>query len=103
MNARFHRDPANSATCMLTAAIYLKLKKCMFNEGIQVEAAKKFNVKSKVLGQILSGRWYWGSKDKKATAERKSLPTHTAVKPPEEGESQPTRKRKRVVISSDED
>ena len=36
-------------------------------------------------------------------AERKSLPAPTAVKPPEEVESQPTRKRKRVVISSDED
>ena len=57
-NARFRREPANSATCLLMAAVYLKLKKQMFNEGTQVESATKFNVKSKALGQILSGKCY---------------------------------------------
>ena len=103
MNTKFCREPANSATCLFTAAVYLKLKKDMFNEGTQVEAVTKFNIKSKTRGQILSGKCYWGSKDRKAAAERKSLPAPMSVKPPEEAESQPTRKRKRMVISSDED
>ena len=53
MNARFCREPANSATHLLTAAVYLKLKKHVFNEGTQVEAATKFNVKSKAVGHLV--------------------------------------------------
>ena len=55
-NARFHREPTNSTTCLLTAAVYLKVRKSMFNKGTQVEAATKFNMKSKALGQILLGK-----------------------------------------------
>ena len=43
-NARFCREPENSTTCLLTAAVYLKLKKHVFNEGTQVEAATKFDM-----------------------------------------------------------
>ena len=98
-NARFHKEPANSATCLLTAVVYLKPKKHLFNEGTQIEAATKFNVKTKALGQILLGKHYWGGKDRKMVQDRKNLPT----KPQEEAESKPKRKRKRAVISSNED
>ena len=72
-NVKLHKEPANSMSCLLTAAMYLKLKKRMFNEGTQVEAATQFNVKSKVLAQILSGKCYWDGKARKAAAERKSI------------------------------
>ena len=98
-NARFRKEPVNSTTCLLTAVVYLKLKKCMFNEGTQIEAAMKFNVKTKALGQILLGKRYWGGKDRKIPQDRKNLPT----KPQEEAEPKPKRKSKTAVIRSDED
>ena len=98
-NDRFHKEPANSTTHLLTAIVYLKLKKCLFNEGTQIEVATKFNVKTKALGQILLGKHYWGGKDRKMVQDRKNLPSE----PQEEVEPEPKRKRKRAVISSDED
>ena len=62
-NARLNREPANSSTCLLTAAIYVKLKKYLFNEGTQTEAATRFKVKLKALGQILSSKRYLGGRD----------------------------------------
>ena len=91
-NARFSSKPANSTTHLLTAVIYLKLKKYLFNEGTQTEMTTKFKVKPKALGQILSGKCYWGGRDRK-----------TAQKPQEEEEPEPQRKRKRAIISSNED
>ena len=91
-NIRFNREPANSTTHLLTAAIYLKLKKYLFNKGTQTETSTKFKVKPKALGQILSGRHYLGGRDRKTTQ-----------KPQEEEKPKPQRKRKRAVISSDED
>ena len=66
-NARFSREPANSTTRLLTVAIYLKLKKYLFNEGTQTESSTKFKVKPKALGQILSGKHYLGGRDRKMT------------------------------------
>ena len=91
-NARLNREPANSSTCLLTAAIYIKLKKYLFNEGTQTEASTKFKVKLKVLGQILSGKHYLGGRDQSTTQKKQ-----------EEEEQVPQKKRKRAVISSDED
>ena len=91
-NVRLNREPANSSTRLLTAAIYFKLKKHLFNEGTQTETSTKFKVKIKALGQILSGKRYLGGKDRK-----------TAQKQQEEDEHEPQKKRKRAVISNDED
>ena len=79
--------------------VHLKLKKLLFNEGTQIEVAMKLNVKTKALRQILSGKCYWGGKDRKMVQDRKSLPT----KPQEEVEYEPKRKKKRAVFSNDED
>ena len=46
-NTRFNGEPANSSTHLLMAAIYLKLKKYLFNEGTQTETSTKFKVKLK--------------------------------------------------------
>ena len=43
---------------LLPAVVYLKLKKCLFNEGTQIEAATKFNMKTKALGKLLLGKHY---------------------------------------------
>ena len=91
-NSRLKKEPANSSTRLLTAAIYVKLRKHLFNEGTQTEAATRFNVKLKALGQILSGRHYLGGKDR-SIAQRKQ----------EVEEQVPQKKRKRPAISSDED
>ena len=91
-NTRLNREPANSSTHLLTAAIYFKLKKHLFNKGTQTETSTKFKVKIKALGQILSGKRYLGGKDKK-----------TAQKQQEKEEHEPQKERKRAVISSDED
>ena len=69
-NSRLKKEPANSSTHLLTAAIYVKLRKHIFNEGTQTEAATRFNVKLKALSQILSGRHYLGGKDR-GIAQRK--------------------------------
>ena len=49
-NSILNKQPANSSTRLLTTAIYIKLKKYLFNEGTQTEASTKFKVKLKALG-----------------------------------------------------
>ena len=88
-NSRLKREPANSSTRLLTVAIYMKLRKHLFNEGTQTEAATRFNMKLKALGQILSSRRYSGGKDR-SIAQRQQ----------EVEEQVPQKKRKRPVISS---
>ena len=85
-------EPANSSTHLLTAAIYVKLRKCLFNEGTQTEASTRFKVKLKALGQILSGKHYLGSRDRSKPQKKQVVE-----------EQVPQKKRKRAVISSDED
>ena len=91
-NTRLKREPANSSTHLLTAAIYVKLRKYLFNEGTQTEAATRFNVKLKALGQILSSRYYLGGRDRSTPQKKQGVE-----------EQVPQKKRKRSVISSDED
>ena len=91
-NARLKKEPPNSATRLLTVAVYIKLNKHLFNEGTQTVAANKFNVKLKALGQIISGRRYLGGKDR-----------YIAQKKQGKEEPTPEKKRKRPTISSDED
>ena len=91
-NSRLKKEPANSSTCLLTAAIYVKLRKHLFNEGTQTEAASRFNMKLKALGQILSGRHYLGGKDRSIAQKKQEIE-----------EQIPQKKRKRPAISSDED
>ena len=91
-NSKLKKEAANSATRLLTAAMYVKLRKHLFNEGTQTEAASKFNVKLKALGQILSGRHYLGGKDRSIAQQKQDMDVPT-----------PQKKRKRPAISSDED
>ena len=91
-NVRFNREPANSTTHLLTAAIYLKFKKYLFNEGTQMETSMKFKVKPKALSQILSGKCYLGGRDKKSAQKQQG-----------EEKLEPHKKRNRAVISRDED
>ena len=86
-NAKFHKEPVNSAIHLLTAVVYLRLKKHLFNKGTQIEAATKFNVKNKALGQICqesvtgverTGRWH--------KIERTYLPSHRRSESPNQKE-----------------
>ena len=71
---RLCREPANIAICLLTARVYLKLKKCVFNEVTQVEVAAKFDVKIKTLSNVLSGNVTEAAKtDKLQQKEKASL------------------------------
>ena len=97
-NMKLQREPKNSLTRLLAMADYLKLKRRFLGEGTQQEPEKKINVNGKMLSKILLGKRYMGGKDRKGA--RKSQPVPTAVKPPEEAEGKPTKKSKRVVISS---
>ena len=91
-NSKLKKEPANSPTRLLTAAVYVKLNKHLFNEGTQTEAASRFNVKLKALGQILSGRCYLGGKDRSIAQKKQGME-----------EPAPQKKRKRPAISNDED
>ena len=57
-----------------------------------MEAAGRFNVKLKALGQILSSRHYLGGKDRSIAQKKQEIE-----------EQIPQKKRKRPAISSDKD
>ena len=53
-------EPRNGPTCILTAALWLKMSQKYFNEGTAREACEQFNVRAKQLSQVLTGRKYLG-------------------------------------------
>ena len=53
-------EPQNSPTCILTAAVWLKMSCKYFNEGTAKEACERFNVRAKQLSRVLNGRKYLG-------------------------------------------
>ena len=87
-NAAFMiHDPRNGPTCILAAAVWLKLKRKFFNQGTDKEACELFNVRAKQLSQVVMGRKYLSSTQKKGPKEqfkKKSTRSPMAVKEPEE-------------------
>ena len=63
-------EPRNGPTCVLAAAVWLKLNCKYINEGMAKEACNQFKVREKQLSRVLTGRKYLGgmqSKKCKAT------------------------------------
>ena len=53
-------EPRNGPTRILTAAVWLKLSRKYFNEGMVKEACERFLVRAKQLSRVLTGRKYLG-------------------------------------------
>ena len=66
--------PRNGPTCVLAAAVWLKLNCKYFNEGTAKEACNWFEVRAKQLSRVLTGRKYLGG-----TQVRKCKATETAT------------------------
>ena len=65
-------EPKNGPTCILAAAVWLKLNRKYFNEGTAKEACDRFEVRAKQLSRVLMGRKYLGgtqARKHKATEE----------------------------------
>ena len=65
-------EPRNGPTCILVAAVWLKMSRKYFNEGTAKEACERFNVRAKQLSRVLMGRKYLGgtqARKRKATKE----------------------------------
>ena len=89
-------------TRLLTAIVYLKLKRRFFNKGTQAEAVEKFEINVKALSKLLTRCRYMGRSDprKKQTTiiqgergklalskKRKSVPSKVVVKDPNDGDN----------------
>ena len=53
-------EPRNGLTHILTAAVWLKMSKKYFNEGMAKEACEHFDVRVKQLSRVLTGKKYLG-------------------------------------------
>ena len=53
-------EPQNGLTHILTAAIWLKMSKKYFNEGMAKEACERFDIRAKQLSRVLTGKKYLG-------------------------------------------
>ena len=65
-------EPRNGPTRILTAAVWLKMSRKYFNEGMAKEACEQFDVRAKQLSRVLMGRKYLGgtqASKRKATKE----------------------------------
>ena len=51
-------EPRNGPTCILAAAVWLKMLRKYFNEGTAKEACEQFDVRAKQLSRVLTGRKY---------------------------------------------
>ena len=51
-------EPRNGPTCILTVAVWLKMSQKYFNEGTAKEACERFNIRTKQLSRVLTGRKY---------------------------------------------
>ena len=104
------KEPQNNPTWLLTAVLYIKLKRNFLNEVTQKETEEKFMVCSKQLSKLLSSKWYLGGKDRKPVGgkRRKSLRSSLAIKDPNnDDDGQPSKttitekKRRHIVIPKD--
>ena len=53
-------EPRNGPTHILAAAVWLKMNRKYFNEGMAKEACERFEVRAKQLSRVLMGRKYLG-------------------------------------------
>ena len=94
--AAMEREPENRATCLLAAAIHLKLEHKFMNGGVVKNVSKKFKVQAKQLSKIMMGRKYLsGGKKcpasdplKKWGKRQKTSSSQTAVKEAETGDKE---------------
>ena len=63
-------EPKNGPMRILTAAVWLKLRRKYFNQGTAKKACQLFNIQAKQLLGVLTGRKYLGSGDKKGTGPK---------------------------------
>ena len=65
-------EPRNGPTCILAAAVWLKMSHKYFNEGTAKEACERFDMRANQLSRVLTGRKYLGgtqARKHKATKE----------------------------------
>ena len=74
------KEPKNSPTCLLAVALYLKLQKWFFNECTQADVADKFQVNTKALSRISTGRRYLGGTLQKAEKRKAQETLQTKAK-----------------------
>ena len=67
-------EPQNSPTHILTAAIWLKMSKKYFNEGMAKEACEHFDVRAKQLSRVLTGWKYLSGTQARKCKATKELP-----------------------------
>ena len=67
--------PRNGPTCVLGAAVWLKLNCKYFNEGTAKEACDWFEVRAKQLSRVLTGRKYLGGMQSKKCKATKTATT----------------------------
>ena len=72
-------EPRNSPTHVLAVAVWLKLNRKYFNEGMAKEACDQFKVRAKQLSRVLTGRKYLGGTQAK---KRKAMETATTTQEP---------------------
>ena len=84
--SQIQKEPRNNPTRLLTAVVYLKLKRLFLKEETRRKTEEKFLIHSKQLSKLLSRKCYLGDKDRKSMAkrQRKSLSSSTAVKDPDD-------------------
>ena len=94
--AVMEREPENRATCLLAAAIHLKLKHKYMNGSVAKNVCEKFKVRAKQLSKIMMGRKYLGGGKKHPASDplkkwgkrQKTSSSWTAVKEAETGEKE---------------
>ena len=64
----------NGPTCILAAAVWLKLNRKYFNEGTAKEACDRFEVRAKQLSRVLTGRKYLGGTQARKCKATEELP-----------------------------
>ena len=86
---QIRNEPKNNPTRLLAVVTYFKLRRLFLGEGTMRETEERFQVHSKQLSKLLSGKRYLGGKDKKIAPKRrrKSLSSSTAVKGPDDASS----------------
>ena len=65
-------EPRNGPTCILAVAVWLKMSRKYFNEGMAKEVCERFDMRAKQLSRVLMGRKYLGgmqARKRKATEE----------------------------------
>ena len=67
-------EPRNSPTHILAVAVWLKMNRKYFNEGMAKEACERFNVRAKQLSRVLMGRKYLGGTQARKCKSTEELP-----------------------------